>query len=957
MTTDYRPTVFLPRTAFAMKADLPKREPEFLAFWQKIGLYERLRQESQGREKFVLHDGPPYANGHLHIGHALNKILKDVIVRSQQMMGKDSVYVPCWDCHGLPIEWQIEQQYRKAGKDKDAVPVPQFRAECRAFAEHWINVQREEFKRLGVVGDWEHPYTTMSFDAEAQIVREVGKFLLNGSLYRGARPVMWSVVEKTALAEAEVEYHDHNSTTIWVRFKVIKPGAAVLAGTSVLIWTTTPWTIPGNRAIAYGASIHYQVIEIEATAEGSLALIGERLVVAAELLGQIAKDLKIERYRVIAHEVPAAALAETLCAHPWRGKGYDFDVPLLAGDHVTIEQGTGFVHTAPGHGVEDFEVVRDHNASVAVKAGRKSRIDVPETVADDGTFMPLVPLVAGLHVFKVDDRVAELLQEAGALAAKGKLTHSYPHSWRSKAPLIFRATPQWFISMSTTGLRETALAAIDQVRWVPASGRQRIRSMIEQRPDWVISRQRIWGVPITVFVDKQSGEPLRDSKVVERIAQAVEIEGVEAWFTSDPARFLGPDYEAARFERITDILDVWFESGSSHAFVLEKRPDLAWPASLYLEGSDQHRGWFHSSLLESCGTRGRAPYEAVLTHGFVVDGEGRKMSKSLGNVIAPQTVIDQYGADILRLWVVSADYSEDLRISQDILRYQADVYRRLRNTLRYLLGSLEGFTEQDRLSAAEMPALERYVLHRVHRLDADLRRWSDAFDFHAIFSALHNFCAVELSALYFDTRKDSLYCDRRDSRRRRAVRTVLDTLFDCLTAWLAPLIPFTAEEAWRTRFNGPDESVHRRRFPAIPDTWRDDALAEKMERLLGVRRVITKTLELARAEKKIGASLEAWPELFVDEAYRDVLELPGLTLPELGITSGIVVRPFAEATRESGLETLPDVPGVAVRFQPSPHAKCARCWQLVPDVGQDLANPDLCGRCADAVDAYRAAAE
>ena len=956
MTTDYRSTIFLPRTAFAMKADLPKREPELLGLWQAMGLYQRLRADSKGREKFVLHDGPPYANGHLHIGHALNKILKDVIVRSQQMMGKDSVYVPGWDCHGLPIEWQIEQNYRKAGKDKDAVPVPQFRAECRAFAEHWIDVQREEFKRLGIIGDWENPYTTMSHSAEAQIVREVGKFLVNGSLYRGKRPVMWSVVEKTALAEAEVEYHDHNSTTIWVRFKVIKPGAPALEGASVLIWTTTPWTIPGNRAIAYGPSIRYQVIEIGATLDGSLVRAGETLVVAAELLGQIAKDLKIERHRVVTDDVPSEALAETVCAHPWRGQGYDFDVPLLSGDHVTIEQGTGFVHTAPGHGVEDFEVVRQHNAG-GDKSGRKSRIEVPDTVGDDGTFMPLVPLVAGLHVFKADERVAELVAEAGALAAKGKLTHSYPHSWRSKAPLIFRATPQWFISMSTTGLRETALAAIDQVRWVPASGRQRIRAMIEQRPDWVISRQRIWGVPITVFVDKQSSEPLRDPKVVERIATAVEKSGVEAWFSTDARQFLGSDYNAAQFERVTDILDVWFESGSSHAFVLEQRSDLAWPASLYLEGSDQHRGWFHSSLLESCGTRGRAPYEAVLTHGFVVDGEGRKMSKSLGNVVAPQTVIDQYGADILRLWVVSTDYSDDLRISQDILRYQADSYRRLRNTLRYLLGSLEGFSEAERLPAAEMPPLERYILHRLHRLDADLRRWSEAFDFHTIFSALHNFCAVELSALYFDTRKDSLYCDRRDSTRRRAVRTVLDNLFNCLTAWFAPLIPFTAEEAWRTRHSAPDESVHRRSFPTIPDEWRDDALAQKIETLLGIRRVITKALELARAEKKIGASLEAWPELFVDDGYRDVLNLPGLTLPELGITSGIVVRPFAEVAGAPGLETLPDVPGVAVRFMPSAHAKCARCWQLVPDVSQNAAHADLCGRCADAVDAQRAAAD
>jgi len=956
MTTDYRPTVFLPRTAFAMKADLPKREPELLKLWERLGLYQRLREDSKGREKFVLHDGPPYANGHLHIGHALNKILKDVIVRSQQMMGRDSVYVPGWDCHGLPIEWQVEQAYRKAGKDKDAVPTDQFRNECRAFASKWIDIQREEFKRLGVIGDWENPYTTMSYDAEAQIVRELGKFLVNGSLYRGAKPVMWSVVEKTALAEAEIEYHDHTSTTIWVRFKVVKPGVPALDGASVLIWTTTPWTIPGNRAIAYGPSLDYRVVEVMAVAEGSRAKVGERLAFASELAEQVLRDLKVTEARTIAEAIAPAALSETVCAHPWRGQGYDFEVPLLPGDHVTTEQGTGFVHTAPGHGAEDFEAVRDWNRSENVRAGGRKAIEVPETVADDGTFMPQVPLVAGLHVFKADDPIAEKLDAAGALAARGKLTHSYPHSWRSKAPLIFRATPQWFISMSITGLRDTALMAIDQVRWVPQSGRQRLYSMIEQRPDWVISRQRIWGVPITVFVDKQSGEPLRDPKVIERVAEAVEKEGVEAWFSSDPQRFIGPERDATRYERVTDILDVWFESGSSHAFVLEKRDDLGWPASLYLEGSDQHRGWFHSSLLESCGTRGRAPYDAVLTHGFVVDGEGRKMSKSLGNVIAPQTVIDQYGADILRLWVVSADYSEDLRISNDILRYQADAYRRLRNTLRYLIGSLDGFTPAERVPASEMPPLDRYVLHRLKALDVDIRRWSEAYDFHSLFAALHNFCAVELSALYFDVRKDSLYCDRRDAPRRRAARTVLDILFDCLTAWFAPLIPFTAEEAWRTRHTEDDSSVHRRSFPDLPEAWRDQVLAEKMERLLGVRRVITKALERARADKKIGASLEAWPVLFIEDSYRDVLDLPGLTLAELAITSGVTVRPIAEATGIEGIETLPDVPGVAVQFVPSSHAKCARCWQLLPDVGKSAAG-DLCGRCDDAVAAFREAAE
>jgi isoleucyl-tRNA synthetase len=906
-----------------MRGDLPRKEPEILARWARLGLYERQRQEALGRPLFVLHDGPPYANGHLHIGHALNKILKDVVNRARQMAGYDSRYIPGWDCHGLPIEWKIEEEYRKSGRDKDAVPVLQFRAECRAYAQHWLEVQAAEFRRLGVEGDYAHRYATMDFTAEAAIAGEIGRFLLNGALYRGLRPVMWSPVEKTALAEAEVEYHDHTSTTVFVRFPVL---AGPVRDASVVIWTTTPWTMPGNRAIAYGAEIEYALMRVDSVAEASLARPGERLLVALALLAQVCAEVGIATHHVL-HVYTGAELAGTVCAHPLRGAGYDHDVPLLVGDFVTTDQGTGFVHMAPAHGEEDFALSRAHG------------IEVPETVGDDGTYNAWVPRFAGLHVFKAADPVCAALTEAGGLLGRGTLRHSYPHSWRSKAPLIYRATPQWFIRMDgPEQIRARALEAIARTRFVPDQGRNRIGSMIAARPDWCISRQRAWGVPIPVFVEKRTGQPLRDPDVMARIVEAFHAEGADAWYDSPPGRFLGNGRDPAEYEQVMDIVDVWFESGSTHVFTLLER-GLPWPADLYLEGSDQHRGWFHSSLLEAVGTRGEAPFRAVLTHGFVLDEGGRKMSKSLGNVTAPQEVSDKYGADILRLWVMSSDTSEDLRIGPEILKQQAELYRRLRNTLRWVLGSLAGFTEAERVDRAQMPELERWVLHRLAELDASLRAAVETHDWTGVYPALHNFCAADLSAFYFDVRKDALYCDAADSLRRRAARTVLDILHRCLATWLAPVLCFTADEAWVARF-GEESSVHLQQFPST-DGWRDPSLGDKWNRVREVRRALTNAAELARKEDGIGSSLEMRAVLSLSD--QDMGLLNAADWAEIGIFSKVDTVPRGEADPDSR-------PSASIHRAEG--RKCLRCWKVLEEVGLDHEHPGLCLRCAAVVRAF-----
>jgi isoleucyl-tRNA synthetase len=967
---DWSATLFLPKTDFPMKAGLPEREPELLKRWERLRLYDRMREEAMGREKFILHDGPPYANGNIHIGTGLNKILKDVINRSQRMMGKDANYVPGWDCHGLPIEWKIEEEnYRAKGKTKpdlsDPAAMIAFRQECRVYAQHWLDVQRAEFKRLGVEGDWDHPYTTMSFDAEATIAAELMKFAMNGLLYRGSKPVMWSVVEKTALAEAEVEYAEITSHTIFVKFPVksfhgpVDENLDELLGASVVIWTTTPWTIPGNRAIAYSPDIAYSLYEVTEAPEDNWARKGDRLILADALAESVRTAARIGAWK---RNRPVNPRRIWELKHPLMDMGYEFDVPMLAGEHVTEETGTGFVHTAPGHGREDFEIWEQNRAELEVR-GIDTKI--PFTVDADGYFTKDAPGFEGKRV--IDDKgnfgdaneaVIQALIGANALIARGRLRHDYPHSWRSKKPVIFRNTPQWFIAMDEgidggNTLRHRALKAISETRWVPPQGENRITGMVETRPDWVVSRQRAWGVPITLFHHKETGRviPSRDFNasgvLIDRVVAAFAREGADAWFEEGAKqRFLGGLVDdPAEWEKVDDILDVWFDSGSTHAFVLEVRPDLAWPASLYLEGSDQHRGWFQSSLLEACGTRGKAPFEAVLTHGFVVDEDGRKMSKSLGNVVAPQDVIRQSGAEILRLWAMSSDYAEDLRIGPDIIKANVESYRKLRNTLRFMLGNLAQYEPSLAVGYAEMPELERYILTRLAELDQLVRAGYEAFDFKRAFHALLNFCVNDLSAFYFDIRKDALYCDPYDSVTRRSALTVLDIVFGALTAWLAPMLAFTMEEAWLNRFPGEASSVHLRQFPAIPPAWRDEALAEKWRKVRAVRRVVTGALEIERKEGRIGSSLEAAPKVYVaDRDLRDALA--GVDLAEISITSG---AELLSGVGPEGAFRLEDVPGVAVVFARAKGTKCARSWKILEDVGADPEFPELSLRDAEAV--------
>ena len=956
---DYSSTLYLPQTEFPMRAGLPEKEPVTVARWQKMDLYKRLRESAAGREKYVLHDGPPYANGNIHIGHALNKILKDVITRSFQMRGYDSNYVPGWDCHGLPIEWKIEEKYRAAGKNKDEVEINEFRKECREFAAGWIGVQGAEFQRLGVIGDFKNPYTTMNFHAEARIAGELLKFAMSGQLYRGSKPVMWSVVERTALAEAEVEYQDYESDTIWVKFPVAS-GSDALAGAHVVIWTTTPWTIPGNRAVAYSTRVAYGLYEVTAAENDFGPQPGEKLIFAEALAEEAATKAKVTLNQL--RSISGEELGKLVLSHPLEGLGggYEFPVPMLSGDHVTDDAGTGFVHTAPGHGREDFDAWMD-----AVAELEKRGIDpaIPFTVDDAGFLTKDAPGFGpdreGGAARVIDDHgkkgdankaVIEELIKRNALFARGRLKHSYPHSWRSKKPIIFRNTPQWFVYMDKqlgdgTTLRSRALQAIDDTRFVPAAGQTRLRAMIEDRPDWVLSRQRAWGVPIAIFADAD-GKVLKDEAVNARIVEAFEAEGADAWFAQGAReRFLGSRANEP-WTQVMDILDVWFDSGSTHVFTLEDRPDMKWPADVYLEGSDQHRGWFHSSLLESCGTRGRAPYNTVVTHGFTMDEEGRKMSKSLGNTVVPQDVMKQSGADILRLWVMTTDYWEDQRLGKNVLQTNIDAYRKLRNTIRWMLGTL-AHDDGEEVALAEMPELERLMLHRLSELDALVRKGYDDFEFKRITRALIDFMVVELSAFYFDIRKDVLYCDAPSSVRRKAAVHVVRELFNCLVKWLAPMLPFTTEEAWLERH--PEvESVHLEQFPDVPAAWRDEALAEKWRKIRQVRSVVTGALELERAKKTIGSSLEAVPVVYMSDAALEEA-LDGIDLAEISITSDLVISHDDAPADAFALREVPGVVVVVEKAEGRGLVKCARSWRYTGDVGSDAAFADVSARDAAAL--------
>jgi len=1041
---DYSKTLYLPQTEFPMRGGLPKLEPEILAHWNKIGLYEKLREAASGRAKFVLHDGPPYANGNIHIGHALNKILKDVVTKSQQMLGFDSNYVPGWDCHGLPIEWKIEEEnYRSKGKQKpdfrDSAAMVAFRKECRAYATHWLNVQREEFKRLGIIGDWDHPYATMSYPAEAQIARELMKFAANGLLYRGSKPVMWSVVEKTALAEAEVEYEDYTSDTVWVKFPVVstKSGFPVIGigatpeeasrlrdawrNASVVIWTTTPWTLPGNRAIAYSEKLKYVLLvpghdlpqpeNLEEAASTAGVTVEEYETARGEI--NAARKAYVEKYGngalLVASnlslpfqaaarfapgvfdkiEVDGATLGDLVCAHPLRGKGYDFDVALLAGDHVTDDTGTGFVHTAPGHGREDFDVWMSNARQLEARGINTA---IPYTVDENGAFTDHAPGFTGKRVINdegekgdANGAVIAALAEAGMLVHKGRLKHQYPHSWRSKKPVIFRNTPQWFIAMDKkmpedgidigrlaalqhhggNTLRGRALLAIEETQWVPESGQNRINGMINSKPDWVISRQRAWGVPIAVFVREKgdgSAEILRDETVNQRIAEAFMEEGADAWYMDGAReRFLG-SRATEDWKKVDDICDVWFDSGSTHAFVLEDRQNFPQLGNIvrkvdggedtvmYLEGSDQHRGWFQSSLLESSGTRGRAPFDIVLTHGFTLDENGRKMSKSVGNTVEPQKVMKDSGADILRLWVCATDYADDQRIGPEILKNTIETYRKLRNSIRWMLGTLHHFKPDDAVALSDMPELERLMLHQLAGQAAIVRQAYAEFDYKTVVASLSAFMNTELSAFYFDIRKDTLYCDAPSSPARKAALSAIDIICDAILKWLAPVLSFTTDEAWRMYRPGAEPSVHLTLFPTEFDAFRDDALAAKWETIRDVRRVVTGALELERAAKNIGSSLEASPLVYVsDKAIFNTLF--DIDLAEVCITSNaMATNDDAPATAF----TLSDVPGVAVVVEKAVGTKCARSWKILPTVGEDAEYPDVSPRDAQALREWKA---
>jgi isoleucyl-tRNA synthetase len=953
---DYKTTLNLPRTDFPMKANLPVNEPKRLLRWEEENIYARVREARSGAQKFVLHDGPPYANGHIHMGTALNKVLKDFIIRAKSMEGLDAPYLPGWDCHGLPIEHQVD---RELGKDKDTIAPAEKRQRCRAFAEKFVQVQREEFERLGAYGAWDTPYLTMNFGFEATTVRELAKFFRSGGVYRGMKPVHWCTFDLTALAEAEVEYEDHTSPSIFVEFPYVRGGEAqdLPEDTAVIIWTTTPWTLPANLAVAFHPEYDYALVEAEKGGKSFHWILAERLTPT------LMEAFQVESHRIL-QRFPGKSLEGAVFRHPF----LDRDSVGVLAEYVTLDQGTGAVHTAPGHGREDFDT------------GQAYGLDVLNPVDDHGLFYKDLPLFGGMKVWDANPAIIKHLEETGRLVAQENVKHQYPHCWRCRNPVLFRATPQWFISMEKNGLRQKALEEINRVQWLPAWGRERIYGMIENRPDWCISRQRTWGVPITALTCADCGEAVIDARVADKAADWMEKEGADAWFNRDVSDFAPEDLACPScgkktFEKVKDILDVWFDSGVTHAAVLEPNPELSWPADMYMEGSDQHRGWFHSSLLTSTGTRSAAPYRTVLTHGYVVDADGRKMSKSLGNVISPLNVIKKSGAEIVRLWVASEDYREDMRISDEILKRNSEAYRRIRNTFRFFLGNLNDFNHsKDAIAYEKLPEMDRLMLHRLAMLIQRVKEAFNRYEFHIFYHTFHNFCAVDLSAFYLDVIKDRLYVERADSHARRSAQTVLYQLADSMVRLMAPILPFTAEEVWeflpgdsKTR----ESSVHLALFPDVNDSHLDRELAEKWKHLIDVREMVLKALEVQRQEKGLGSALNAKVKIQVLQdfviphstygvgSFHALLkkyeeEQDSINLKTLFIVSQVDVEPYLQSSPRSENAAPPPANNeywadlanrIGVTVEKADGEKCERCWMVLPTVGRDSGHATLCPRC------------
>lgn len=961
-TRNYRETLFLPQTDFPMRGKLPKAEPEWIKRWDKMQLYQRMREDAASRQAkpWLLHDGPPYANGPIHIGTGMQKILKDIVIRSHQMAGWDASYLPGWDCHGLPIEWKVEEEYRSKGKSKDEVPSGEFRAACRAYAAKWIEVQKEGFRRLGVEGEWNAPYMTMDFVSESRIVAEFLRIAMTGNLVPGVKPIMWSPVERTALAEAEVEYADRTVPSIWVKFAINKEKSLActanqkiidqFSDASIVIWTTTPWTIPANQLVAFGPKLKYSIYEVdEVLSEKEVGFVpyaqkGEKLIISEALVDYVMSAAKVKAFTKLT-DISGDVLQSLTLIHPFKEKSafFEHEIPLVAGDHVSDDTGSGFVHSAPAHGEDDYFICLANGMSPS---------DIRDIVDENGCYnhSELPDFLQGLDIVRTsgkkrgkagqaNDVVMQALVSSEKLLARNIVKIRDAHSWRSKAPVIRRATPQWFIPMDKPDdngrtLREKALEAVDQTLFFPQSGKKRLRSMIESRPDWLVSRQRNWGVPLTLFIN-EDGEPhtsVLTKDQAERINQAILNKiskgGVESWFDTPIEEFFeNTSVSPVGWNRVTDVLDVWFDSGTTHAFAMREKgiiEEADGQVDLYLEGSDQHRGWFQSSLLECCATRGIAPYRQVLTHGFIVDGKGQKMSKSIGNTVDPREFANQHGIEILRVWTAASDFTEDLRISAEIIESNVEMYRKLRNTLRYLLGALNGFSTSEQVDIDQMPSLERWVLHRITELDHLIRKSYEVYDFKKIMAALINFCGVDLSAVYFDIRKDSLYCDALSDVRRRSVRTVMDYTLRYLLSWLAPVLVFTTEEAYQnSRFTKEQDSVHLTQFPEVPVNWKDDQLAKKWEKIFKVRRVVTGALEIERREKRIGSSLEAAPKVFVTE--KDLIDaFEGEVIADIFISSQ---ASLIHGAIPEGAFSVPEIPEVGVVHEQAKGVKCARSWK------------------------------